>query len=175
VGLPGRGTGVCLLRQNASDPEKGSTFHRQLGRGAVLGVLELVNELRHQRVRIEAGWRMELKPSDDRKGPLGAEELLGPLDLDATTSNLARVGPEPRPLASVPDETGRDGVGEDVDHLLDDGLRGLEPDRAVAIALPEGFPAAQGAVDGPSGERVEVAVEVGKARARIGQDDVDVV
>ena len=152
------------------------TLAPELCRGAILcGPKPCAERLDEALVRFEAGRRMELESCGGGQRPFGAEEVLRALGLDRSAANPARVGPEPRPVAPAPNEAGRDGVREDVDHLVEDVVGGLEAHGAVAVGVPEGLPAPERAVHGARDEPVEVAVEVGEPGLRVAHDQVEVV
>jgi hypothetical protein len=174
--LAGGGAGPRILRPDPDDAEEGAPPALEVGGGLVLGLAELLEQrLEERSVASESGRDMELEPGGCGHRPVLAEELGGLLCDEGLSADPARAGPEAWPLLASPDEPGGDGIGEDVDHLLEDGGGRLQANGAVAVGVPEGLPAAEGAVDGPGSESIQVPVELGQPGVRVAEDKVEVV
>src|SRR6266540_956294 len=168
--------GIRILCEDAAWSEEAATLMFVFGRDAILGLAERSAQgVDEGLVRFEARWPVELERGGSRHRALLAEKPLRPFDRDGGSPDPIRVGPKARPLAAVADESCGHGIGEDVDHLLHHGRVALKPNGTVAVGIPEGLPAAQRAVDGSCVERVQIAVELGQSRVRIGHYQVEVI
>jgi len=73
------------------------------------------------------------------------------------------------------DEAGGDGVGEEIDHLLEDVFVGDQADFAVASGGEEALPAPAEGVEGAGEESIEAVHELRQAGFGVGDAEMEVV
>src|SRR5690606_28215127 len=177
--LPRRArVGVARLGEHGCATEEASALRPRAGANLLLALGELLSqqggELLVAQV-VEAGRPVELERHLLGPGAavlLGAEESCRPPD----GPGLGRPGtPHAGPAAARLDQERIDGVGERVDDLDEDALRGHAYDPAGWLARPEALKLAVDGIDVASEERVELAAKLDDAPLGIGGYIVQVV